>query len=291
MRIDLKKVTPLVKAALREDIGRGDVTTWLCIPKEQEAKAAIIFEEDGIVCGMDVASLTFHLVDGAIKFKPLARDGDRVRAGKVVARIEGSARSILIGERVALNFLGHSSGIATRTAEYVKRAKPYGAKIMDTRKTTPGLRYLQKYAVRVGGGHNHRMGLYDQILIKDNHIKVQSSKFKVRSSRKKASIIRELASHARRRAPKGMKVEVECENLDDFKEALKARTDVIMLDNMKIAQMRRAVKMVAKPTKLEASGRITLKNVREIARTGVDMISIGELTHSVRSIDVALEML
>jgi len=291
MRMDLKKVTPLVKAALREDVCGGDITTKFCISKNQKARAIIVFKEDGIVCGMDVASLTFHLVDGAIKFKPLARDGDRVRAGKVVARIEGSARSILIGERVALNFLGHSSGIATRTAEYVKRAKPYGAKIMDTRKTTPGLRYLEKYAVRVGGGHNHRMGLYDQILIKDNHIKVQSSKFKVRSSRKKASIIRELISHARRRAPKGMKVEVECENLDELKEALKARPDVIMLDNMKIAQMRRAVKMVAKPTKLEASGRVTLKNVREIARTGVDMISIGELTHSVRSIDVALEML
>ena len=239
---------------------------------------------------MDVCGLTFHLLDGAIKFKPLAKDGDRVRAGKVVARIEGPARSVLTAERVVLNFLGHLSGIATLTAEYVKRTRPYKTKIMDTRKTTPGLRYLEKYAVRTGGGHNYRMGLYDQVLIKDNHIKVKSSKLKGKSSSEKASIIQELVFQAKERAPKGMKVEVEVQSLSDLKEAMRARPHVIMLDNMKIAQMGPAVRMVGKRAKLEASGRVTLKNVRQIARTGVDMISIGELTHSVRSIDVALEI-
>ncbi len=283
MRMDLGKVGRLVTSALKEDIGRGDVTTRYCIPEDQMVKAVVVFKEGGIVCGMDAARLTFRLVDGAIKFKPLARDGDRVRAGKVVAKINGPARSVLTAERVTLNFLGHLSGIATLAAEYVKRARPYKVRIMDTRKTTPGLRYLEKYAVKVGGGHNHRMGLYDQVLIKDNHIKVKSSS-------ENASVIQELVSRARERAPKGMKVEVEVQSLSTLREALKAKPDIIMLDNMSVAQMGQAVRVVGKRAKLEASGRVTLKNLRQIARTGVDMISVGELTHSVRSIDVALEI-
>lgn len=288
MKIDLEKVTPLVIVALNEDVGKGDVTTKSCIPKDQKAEAEIVFKQDGIICGLDVARLAFRMVEGKVIFRSMFKDGLRVRSGSVVAKIRGPAQSILIAERVALNFLSHLSGIATQTSEYVKRIRPYKVKIMDTRKTTPGLRYLEKYAVKVGGGHNHRMGLYDQVLIKDNHLSALSFQLSVLS--RKTTPIREAIERVRKYRPKNKKIEIEVKNLGELKEALRARPDIIMLDNMDLGQIRKAVELVGKRAKLEVSGGVTLRNIRDIARTGVDMISIGELTHSAGSIDIALEI-
>ena len=287
-----KEVTQIVKDALREDTGEGDITTSLCGFGKRKAKACIIFKDKGIICGLNVLELVFKSVDKKLIIKPAVKEGAIVKAGKVAVYIEGKARSILTAERTALNFLGHLSGIATQTHRFVNRVKPYKVKIMDTRKTTPNMRWLEKYAVRVGGGHNHRMGLYDQVLIKDNHIKIGLGGIGV----SKEDTIKALVTMAKRYAPKGMKVEVEVENLNEFKASLEACLDIIMLDNMSVRDITKAVKIrnaMARRSAplLEASGGITLKNVRQIARTGVDIISIGSLTHSVRSLDVSLDII
>ncbi len=291
-----EEVTQIVRDALREDVGKGDITSSLCRFADLKANAAIIFKGKGIVCGLKVMELVFKSVDRKLIFKPAVKEGAIVKAGKVVAYIEGKARSILTAERTALNFLGHLSGIATQTHRFVNRIKLYKVKIMDTRKTTPNMRRLEKYAVRVGGGHNHRMGLYDQVLIKDNHIKVGLQGAGNSPGVGKKDIIKTLVTMAKRHAAKGMKVEVEVENLNEFKASLESCPDIIMLDNMSVRDISKAVKMRnAQPSRtkplLEASGGITLKNVRKIARTGVDIISIGSLTHSVRSLDVSLEII
>jgi len=284
----------IVRSSLKEDIGKRDITTELTIPKDKRVKAVLLAKEDGVVCGLNVAAGVFKEIDKKIKFKPLVLEGQPVKKGKIIARIEGKAQSILTAERVALNFLSLLSGIATKTREYVDRIKPYKVnpafarkgrvKIMDTRKTIPGLRELQKYAVRVGGGVNHRMRLDEMVLIKDNHLRVQSSKFKVQSS-------------IRKKIPKDTKIEIEVKNLREFKEALRAEPDIIMLDNMKIPDIRKAIKIkrntqyAIRNTLIEASGGITLANVKKVAATGVDMISIGELTHSLKSMDISLEVI
>ncbi len=284
MGLNLKKIKPLVRMALDEDVGKGDATTRALIPREAKAKATIRAKEPGVIAGLKVAELVFNTVNRQIRFVAKLKDGERVKKGQLIAEVRGSARGILTAERTALNFLQHLSGIATLTRKYVEAVKPYKAKIYDTRKTTPGWRILEKYAVKVGGGENHRMGLWDAVLIKKNHIKVfsQVGKSKSRNIKELINLIKEKV--------RGMKIEVEIGNLRQFREAIEAGTDIIMLDNMSLAQMRKALEFIRDKTFLEASGRITLKNVREVAKTGVDMVSIGEITHSAPALDISLEI-
>lgn len=272
----------IVKAALKEDIGEGDITTSLVIPEDKYGQAILVVKEECIVCGLDIAKLAFRLKDARIKFKSMVEEGEPARKGKILANISGSVKGILAAERVALNFLGHLCGIATKTRRFVDKTKLYRAKILDTRKTQPGLRLLEKYAVKVGGGYNHRFKLDEMVLIKDNHLKIKNRKSEVES----------LTDKIRKKIPKGMKIEIEVKNLEEFKQAQKARPDIIMLDNMKLKDIRRAVslKKGSKP-KIEVSGNVDLNNVEKIAKTGVDMISIGELTHSVKAVDISLEIL
>lgn len=282
LKLDREKLDYVVRHALVEDIGRGDITTQLTIPKDKEVVAKILVKEDCVVCGLEVAEKVFKTIDSSVIFKKLVEDGKKLKAkkGTVIARISGRAASILSAERVALNLLSMMSGIATRTREFVEQIEPYKTKISDTRKTIPGLRELQKYAVRVGGGHNHRMGLDEMILIKDNHIKVTDGYEKLPS------------------VPKGFKIEIEVSSIDEFKHALYFKPDVIMLDNMSIEDIKEAVKIRNNtefkshhpPTQLEASGGIGMENVKKVAASGVEIISIGELTDSVKAVDVSLEI-
>jgi len=278
--LDPVKLDAIIRRALIEDIGKGDITTQLTIPKDKEITAELLVKEDCVVCGLEAAEKVFKIMDNNISFKPLIKEGQSVKKAKVVARLKGKAGGILTGERVALNLLSMLSGIATKTKEYIRHIEPYKTKITDTRKTIPGLRELQKYAVRVGGGHSHRMGLDEMILIKDNHIKVTQGYTKLPS------------------VPAGFKIEIEVQNLEEFKHALRFKPDVIMLDNMGIEEIKQAVKIKNNtkftshhpPTKLEASGGVDFKSVKKIAATGVDIISIGELTHSIKSVDISLEI-
>ncbi|MDD5247169.1 MAG: carboxylating nicotinate-nucleotide diphosphorylase [Candidatus Omnitrophica bacterium] len=279
--LDMHKLDSIIRHALIEDIGRGDITTQLTIPETKEIKAQFIVKEDCVICGLPAAERVFKIADSNIKFSSGVKDGQKVKSGKIIAAVAGSARSILGAERVALNLLSMLSGVATKTREYVSEIEPHKTKITDTRKTFPGLRELQKYAVRVGGGYNHRMGLDEMILIKDNHLKVTEGYSKLPS------------------VPKGFKIEIEVQNLDEFKHALRFKPDVIMLDNMEVGQIKEAVEIRDNTvfnshhprTKLEVSGGVEIKNVKKIAACGVDIISIGDLTHSVKSIDISLEVL
>lgn len=273
--MDQKEIIPIVKNALREDIGNGDITTDLAIPQNMGAKAVLLAEEEGVLCGLAVAELVFRELDPRIEFRALSRDGEKIAPGQVLAEIRGNARALLSGERVALNFLQRLSGIATTTRKCAEIAGPYGVKILDTRKTSPGLRVLEKYAVRCGGGENHRMGLYDMILVKDNHIRLLGGlKSALKTIRKKT---------------KG-RIEVEVENMDQVKEALEFKPDIIMLDNMPLEDIWRAVKMIGKKARVEASGGINLSNLEGVAKTGVDFISLGCLTHSFKSLGIKMEM-
>jgi nicotinate-nucleotide pyrophosphorylase (carboxylating) len=274
-------VDQIIRHALIEDIGKGDITTQLTVPENKKVNAQIFAKEDFVVCGIEVAERVFHLVDKNIEFTSHVRDGQKIKKGKVLADIHGDARNILHGERVALNFLSMLSGVATKTRAYVDLVEPSKVKITDTRKTIPGLRDLQKYAVRVGDGYNHRISLDEMILIKDTHIKIGEG-------------IKKLPA-----VPKGFKIEVEVENLEQFQHALNFKPDVIMLDNMSVEDMKKAVAMLEKTdyskshhpkTKLEASGGVNKNTIKAIAETGVDIISIGELTHSIDSVDVSLEI-
>lgn len=276
--LNLFELRKLIERALQEDIGSGDVTTEAICDPNQMGRAVIRTKEPCIIAGVPIAQMVFEALDNHIHFTPCVRDGDRLSAGQIVTEIEGQLRAILMGERTALNLLQRLSGIATATARYVEAVKDFSAKILDTRKTAPGLRILDKYAVRVGGGHNHRMGLYDGVLIKTNHIRA-------------AGGIAKAVERARQHAPTTLKIEVEVKNLRELHEALEARADIIMLDNMSLEEMRQAVKIVHGHALLEASGGVTLENVREIAATGVDFISVGALTHSVKAIDMHLEVL
>lgn len=268
-----KKLKNLIKIALKEDVGAGDITTASAIPKSLRAKAFILAKEEGIICGQETAKMVFKTLEPKIIFKKLVEDGDKVIFGEKIAEISGRAGKILTAERTALNFLQRLSGIATLTAKFVKSVKPYKAKILDTRKTTPGLRFLEKYAVRVGGGKNHRFGLWDGILIKGNHIDLVGLKEAVKRTKKL-----------------GKKVEVEARNLKEVKEALEAGADIIMLENMDLKTIKKGVRLIGKKALIEVSGGVNLDNVREIAKTGVDWISIGRLTHSVKSLDMSLRI-
>ena len=265
-----------VLAALAEDIGAGDVTTEATVPEDAVGTAELLVKEPGVVCGLRAAESTFRALDPEIRFDALAGDGDVVEdAPAVVARVTGSERAILTGERVALNFVGRLSGIATLTRRYVAAVDGTGAAVLDTRKTTPGLRALEKHAVACGGGRNHRFGLDDAVLVKDNHLRAAGSV---------ADAVRLV------RAASDLPIEVECETLDQVAEALEGGVDAILLDNMTITELREAVALTAGRARLEASGGVSLDTIRAIAETGVDEISVGALTHSARSLDVSLEL-
>lgn len=287
MDISPKKILPIIKRALKEDIGKGDITSKLVLAENRNIKAEITAKEAGVACGVEVTGLVFAAVDAGIKFFPQVKDGQKIAQGQTLASLSGPAAGILLGERTALNFLGRLCGIATKTAEYVEQVRPYPVKIMDTRKTTPGLRILEKYAVRCGGGANHRMGLWDQILVKDNHWAILNS-----SARENADI-EAVIKTIKNNKPKKMLLEVEVKNLTEFRQALTAFPDIIMLDNMPLPEIKEAVKLRNEKSKrhcpqLEISGGINIHNARGIAACGVERISIGELTHSVRALDVSL---
>jgi len=269
-----------IEIALREDIGSGDITTEFFVPPHLRARARIIANEPAIVAGTDTAADVFRRLDPAAEVEIAARDGSAINAGDCVIHVAGQARALLTAERVALNFLQRLSGIATLTRKFVDAAANDHVKIIDTRKTTPGLRALEKAAVVAGGGGNHRLGLFDMVLVKDNH------RAAVPRSRDFADAI----AKVRRERP-GLQIEVEADNLEQVREFLQIDgIDVILLDNMKPAQIREAVALGKNKVKFEASGGLTLKNIRQIAATGVDFISIGALTHSARAIDFSMEL-
>ena len=265
----------IVHAALAEDIGAGDVTTEATVPADAVGSAAILVKESGVVCGLRAVETTFRALDPEIAFEAFASDGDAIEAPAIVACVIGSQRAILTGERVALNFLGRLSGIATLTRDYVDAVAGTGAAVLDTRKTTPGLRALEKHAVAAGGGRNHRFGLDDAILIKDNHLRAAGSIDAAVEQVRKAG---------------DLPIEVECDPLEQVGEALEAGVDAILLDNMTPSELRQAVQLAGGRARLEASGGITLDNIRAVAEAGVDEISVGAITHSARSLDVSLEL-
>ncbi len=271
---------PLIQEALREDLGHGDVTTNALLPKGLKGEGEIKAKEELVLCGVEVARLVFEELDPELEFEPRCLDGTLLSPGEVVARIKGQVSSILKGERVALNFLQHLSGVATTTYRFVKKIEDLPAKVVDTRKTLPGFRVLEKYAVKVGGGANHRFGLSDGVLIKDNHIKACGG-------------VKEALTRARKHLPHVYRIEIEVKNLEELKEALEAGAEAILLDNMDLETLRQAVALVRKKDPgivLEASGGVSLENVRAIAETGVDLISVGRLTHSAPAVDLNLKL-
>ena len=270
-------IEPVVRAALAEDLGRaGDITSQACVDPEARLQVQFAVRQGGVIAGLDCARLAMAAMDPALRFSAQRRDGDQVEAGEVLARVEGNARAILAAERTALNLLGRLSGVATLTRAYVDAVAGTRAKIVDTRKTTPGLRALEKYAVRCGGGVNHRFGLDDAILIKDNHVAA-------------AGGVRRALERARASAGHLVRIEVEVDGLDQLDEALAHQPDVIMLDNFSLDDLREAVRRTAGRVRLEASGGVTLQTVRAIAETGVDVISAGALTHSAAVLDIGLD--
>ena len=265
----------IVLAALAEDVGQGDVTTESTVLPDAVGTAELVVKEPGVVCGLRAAETTFRALDPEIEFESLVAEGAVVEQVTPVAVVTGSERAILTGERVALNFLGRLSGVATLTRRYVDAIEGTGAAVLDTRKTTPGLRVLEKHAVLCGGGRNHRFGLDDGVLVKDNHLRAAGS-------------IADAVEHLR--AATVLPIEVECDTLEQVWEALEAGVDAILLDNMSLGELRSAVALVDGRARLEASGGITLESIRAVAETGVDEISVGALTHSARSLDVSLEL-
>ncbi|MCX6004754.1 MAG: carboxylating nicotinate-nucleotide diphosphorylase [Chloroflexi bacterium] len=283
MKLDdyLPQIEEIVERALDEDSGRGDITSDILISSHIKAQASIISKATGVLAGIEIAKLVFLAVDPFLEFISLAEDGTKIQPHDVLVKVEGPVQSILKAERTSLNFLQHLSGIATATSFYVEAVKGLPVQILDTRKTIPGLRILEKYAVRAGGGYNHRMNLGDMVLIKDNHIAVM---------RKQGLGIQEILEKARGGAPKDIRIEIETTSPEDAFQAANAGADIIMLDNMSLDNMRHAVKMIDHRAIVEASGGVNLDTIRAIAETGVDWISIGGLTHSAKALDINLEM-
>ena len=265
-------VNDILKRSFREDIGSGDLTTIYCVPSEKSGSGRLIAKEEGVLAGVDIALTAFSYLDRAVRGSKFFTDGQRVNRGDIIMQVDGPLQAILSSERVALNLLQRLSGIATQTALWAEEIKEFPAKLADTRKTTPGLRILEKYAVQVGGGNNHRLALDGGIMIKDNHIAA-------------AGGIKKAVEAARDKVPFTLRIEVEVTNLDELEEALAAGVDIIMLDNMNTETMCRAVEISAGRVLLEASGNVTFKRLKEIAATGVDYISCGALTHSVKALD------
>jgi len=275
--LNLRSLDPLIDLAFEEDIGIGDITTEATVPATQEGIGTLLAMSDGIIAGLPVAERVFTKLDETLLFRALVNDGDTVKAGTPIAEVQGSAKTILIGERTALNFLQRLSGIATLTAQFVAAVADYDTKIVDTRKTAAGWRVVQKYAVHVGGAQNHRFGLYDGVLIKDNHIVA-------------AGGIGNAVRRARQAVPHTAKIEVEVETLDQVDEALEAGADILLLDNMSPSIMKNVVHAVGDLAVTEASGGITLKQVETVAATGVNLISVGALTHSAIPMDISLTL-
>jgi nicotinate-nucleotide pyrophosphorylase (carboxylating) len=275
---DLLNLDEVIQKALEEDIGPGVITTDSVIDPLAKGRASLLAREQFVLAGLPVFSMVFALLDPELEFEYMFHDGATVPAGETICRISGRVAPILKAERTALNFVQRMSGIATLTSDYVANVRPNRARILDTRKTAPGLRALDKYAVRMGGGFNHRMGLYDGILIKDNHIAAAGS-------------VAEAVRLARLNSPHTLKVEVEAENLFQVQEALDAGADIILLDNMRIDLLKQAAGMIRGKALVEVSGGVTLGNIREIAEIGVDFISIGALTHSAKAVDLSLEII
>lgn len=271
------ELNELIGRALQEDIGHGDLTTGSLIPDEMQASGIFVAKSAGILAGINVSRAVYHYLEPGSTFETFKSDGDTLAAGDIIARVTGKAATLLTGERVALNFLQRLSGIASKTRRMVELIKYLPTELVDTRKTTPGLRFLEKYAVAVGGARNHRFGLYDGAMIKDNHIKAVGS-------------ITATVSAARQKIPHTIKIEVEVENLEQLEEAIQARADIILLDNMDIEQMKKAVEITAGRALLEASGGINEDTLVEVARTGVDYISSGALTHSAVSLDISFDL-
>jgi len=279
MELDKSRVVRIIKAALKEDIAKGDISTDSIIPRFESVKGGIFANEECVVCGIEICEWILSTLDYSVRFKPLVSDGDVTHKGKEIAFFEGRARAILTAERTMLNFLSFLSGISTETRKYVDKTSNYNVKILDTRKTFPLLRYLQKYAVSVGGGYNHRMSLSDMVIVKDNHLAISNEKCEIKNVRNKIQ--------------KNIKIEVEVEGLDHFERILKDRPDVIMLDNMDAESVKKAVQIreacgLEQEVELEVSGGITLETVEAYAATGVEGISVGALTDSVRGIDFSL---
>lgn len=270
-----EQVRYIIEKALIEDIGHGDITTRATVDPGRDGTAVIVAKEDFELAGIEVFLEVFLYLEPAIDFSVNFTDGDRIKKGEVIAELSGPLATLLTGERVALNLLQRMSGIATLTAQYAEAVSGTKVKVLDTRKTTPGLRALEKYAVTVGGGQNHRFGLFDGVLIKDNHIAA-------------AGGIKKAIASARKSIPHTLKIEVECATLEQVKEALSAKADIIMLDNMDIKTMKAATDMIGRKALIEASGNMTLERVRAVARTGVDFISVGALTHSARAVDISM---
>jgi len=280
VELSAKEIRQAVQAALAEDIGSGDATTLATVPEIASAKAVMRAREPLVVAGVEFAEMAFRELSKTIKIEKKLCDGDRAIAGARLLEISGPARAILSAERVALNFVQRLSGVATLTAQFVKAVKGTGAQILDTRKTTPGWRRFEKYAVACGGGKNHRIGLFDMILIKDNHL--------VALQNEKPNAIAAAVARAREKFPK-LKIEVEADTLEQVEQAVDTGADFVLLDNMDLTQLRSAVKTIAGRAKTEASGGVNLKTVRAIAATGVDFISVGALTHSARAVDIGLD--
>jgi len=281
MQLTEAQIEEIGDRALAEDLAWGDVTTGALISNNQQGIATIVAKEQGVLAGINVVRKVFHKLDPELKIDALLEDGAKVNSGSIIAKVEGKVASILKAERTALNFLQRLSGIASETNRYVKVVEGLPVHIMDTRKTTPGLRLLEKYAVRVGGGENHRMNLGDGILIKNNHLA---------ALRSRGLSLKEIIAKARQNASQGLKLEVEVKTVQEAEEAAEAGVDIIMLDNMSLEDMRQAVEFIHGRALIEASGGVTLDKVRDVAKTGVDFISVGALTHSARALDISLKL-
>jgi nicotinate-nucleotide pyrophosphorylase (carboxylating) len=268
----------IIKIAIKEDINYGDITSDILIDENSKSEAIITAKEEGVIAGISVAEMVFKVIDESIIFIPIKKDGEEVARGESIAKIAGNTRSILKGERVALNLIQRMSGIATKSRSYAQLVQGMPVRIVDTRKTTPGLRALEKYAVRVGGCYNHRFNLSDAVLIKDNHIKAVGS-------------ITKAVEKCREQVPHTVKIEVEVENLEQLKEAIKAKADIVMLDNMDKETMKKAVEINNESLILEASGNMSIEKVKEIAEIGIHIISVGALTHSVKAMDLSLNII
>ena len=275
--LDLKAVEKIVMLSLKEDIGKGDITTNLIVNDKLKCLAIIKSKDTGVLAGNPIAELVFKRLDSRIKYIQRKKDGDTINPNDIIAEVRGSVRTVLTGERLSLNFLQRLSGIATLSQKFVNKTKGFDVKIIDTRKTTPGLRILEKYAVTVGGCYNHRFGLFDGILIKDNHIQIAGNIEK--------AVLKVRAKY------KNKEIEVETSNINQVREALKSGADIIMLDNMTPDKIKKAVKIIDSKAMTEASGGINLDNIGEYAKTGVDYISVGVLTHSAKSLDIGLYVL
>lgn len=271
------EIEKLIQMALEEDIAHGDLTTLALIDENAQSKGVFLSKAEGVIVGIDIAEAVFRYLDPDIVFKKIKNDGDNIKYGEDIAEVLGKTRCLLTGERLALNFMQRLSGVASKTRSIVDLIKDYPTQLVDTRKTTPGMRVLEKYAVRMGGAKNHRFGLYDGVMIKDNHIQAVGS-------------IKKAISLAREKVPHTIKIEVEVENLAQLNEALEAKADIIMLDNMEIQVMKQAVDIVNGRALLEASGGINEANIAKVAQTGVDFISVGAITHGAISLDISFNL-